>query len=444
MSTYDEIISEFILTLPSIVDDADYVCLQFLAYISLAAKTPGPHQFAADEFRRKPDMALNFLGQAIIPVVDPDAIGAFRKVPLWEAFDRALPRVRETMVDKAQGTIKYDGATYEQAKHRLEKFLAGGFSNMDESVVILLHNIWQVKRKMAMLPVEDHMCGILCSPRGRTGKSVFIHNWIAPLRAFAVPASLSSLADERKYHCYCEAFIVYCEELGIKSTHDKNTIYPLLRDFITAEELSGRSAYERKVATFRNNSTIIAAANIESLDEVLNDSTGNRRFGAMHVTSFVDRIPQVWDAAPFWRSVDENKASPLHYFSDIRQQVIVRQIEESASCINSMEEQWLDERAIVPGGQYFIPCGILRNHYLKNNKSGVNPIVFGRRVSKKLRNTSKKKIGGMCVRGFWVCCPWALNCNMLMESGYMQPENGLAAAPVDDISDDLNDLAEAL
>lgn len=172
---------------------------------------------------------------------------------------------------------------------------------------VLDHWMWQVKRKMAKLPVYHHLMPVLSGPQG-SGKSTLIDNIITQFEYWvATRTSLDQIADHRTQPGIAETYIVFCDELQGASKTDMDS----LKHFITSPTVDYRPMATNDLARKTNNCTLIGATNC-SLPDMIRDSTGMRRFYEIITLDKLD-----WDklnAFPWkaWiKSIDETQESPI-------------------------------------------------------------------------------------------------------------------------------------
>jgi|GEM_PF-4784325 len=191
---------------------------------------------------------------------------------------------------------------------------------------VMMHFIWQVKRKMDGLPVRWHLCPVFISRQQGTGKSEFVRNLCKPFGlgtqfSLAVQKTLGELSDEREQAVNFSRFIIFLDELSGASKAE----WSKLKSLITADLLQPRVLGTNMQDLVKNNATFIATANADSLADKIKDDTGNRRFFPIAVSSFVGvpsfccehplirlmigegehLYPLRFDSKPLWSLVDE-------------------------------------------------------------------------------------------------------------------------------------------
>ncbi len=170
----------------------------------------------------------------------------------------------------------------------------------------ILHFIWQVKRKMKGMPVSHHMMPIFCGETGK-GKSVALKdNFLKPLQSLCGIRTLGIFDDDRTWGYFENHLVVFFDEMAKGSKHNAER----LKMVITASDFDIEPKYEglRKA---KQNSTFIGATN-QTIETVIQDETGNRRFFPIDATEDTDRgTINSLDYLALWQSVDETMECPI-------------------------------------------------------------------------------------------------------------------------------------
>lgn len=209
--------------------------------------------------------------------------------------------------------------------------------NSDLDVVVVKHFLWQVKRKLAGLPVEQHMMPVLFGRSG-AGKSVAVSKLIEPLRAVALQTDMSIFSDPFSRRAFSRNFLVFFDELQGSDNADVNT----MKQIITAPVIEWRAMRSERVMSAPQNSTFIGCSNDPVRDRI-KDPTSSRRFWQINCADQIDwpAINSI-DYLALWRSVDENAPTPiLEHLSDIRK------VQEAEIRVKDSIEQWLEEMCDV-------------------------------------------------------------------------------------------------
>jgi hypothetical protein len=199
--------------------------------------------------------------------------------------------------------------------------------------IVMKHFIWQVKRKLAGLPVEQHMMPVLFGRSG-AGKSVAVSRLIEPLRSVALQTSMSIFSDPFSRRAFARNFLVFFDELQGSDNTDVNT----MKQIITAPVIEWRAMRSERVMSAPQNSTFIGCSNDPVCDRI-KDPTSSRRFWQINCADQMDwQAINSIDYLALWRSVDENAPAPvLEHLSDIRK------IQEAEIRVKDSVEQWLEE-----------------------------------------------------------------------------------------------------
>lgn len=198
----------------------------------------------------------------------------------------------------------------------LEKFVGAVTSNekTELTLAILKHFIWQVKRKMKGLRVQDEMMPVLSGPQ-RSGKTQAIAKLMAPLKELVGLKSVSSLTQDNQFPMFESFYVIICDEMARSAQADIDT----LKGIITSTHLQTKRYYAQTQLHIKNNCTLIGSSNY-TLDALLKDPTGMRRFFEVQSLEVCDwnAINSV-DYLELWRSVDhtaENFIAP--YLTEIQ------------------------------------------------------------------------------------------------------------------------------
>lgn len=200
-------------------------------------------------------------------------------------------------------------------------------------VAVVKHFLWQVKRKLAGLPVEQHMMPVLFGRSG-AGKSVAVSRLIEPLKAVALQTDMSIFSDPFSRRAFARNFLVFFDELQGSDNANVNT----MKQIITAPIIEWRAMRSERVMSAPQNSTFIGCSNDPVRDRI-KDPTSSRRFWQINCADQIDwQAINSIDYLTLWRSVDENAPAPvLEHLSDIRK------VQEAEIRVKDSVEQWLEE-----------------------------------------------------------------------------------------------------
>lgn len=213
--------------------------------------------------------------------------------------------------------------------------VCGNSSSLD--IVVVKHFLWQVKRKLAGLPVEQHMMPVLFGRSG-AGKSVAVSKLIEPLLLVVLQADMSIFSDQFSRRAFARNFLVFFDELRGSDNADVNA----MKQIITAPVVEWRAMRSERVMSAPQNSTFIGCSN-DPVHDRIKDPTSSRRFWQINCADQIDwQVINSIDYMALWRSVDENSPSPiLVHLSDIRK------VQEAEIRVRDIVEQWIEETCEV-------------------------------------------------------------------------------------------------
>lgn len=253
----------------------------------------------------------------------------------------------------------------------LERFIKALFPKADKKKLAFAQKvfecfIWQVKRKIAGLPVEHHIMTVLYSKQHGTGKSVSIGRLMDPLKEFVLHLQLDVFRDPFFRKAFSENFVVIFDELQGAGRTDIES----MKNVITAEDLSARGMRTQDIDTIKQCCTFVGTTN-RPLADLIFDNTGMRRFVELELDGMADLeliTGEKWengerkkaknpiDFLKVWQSVKEFTLNPIL--------AIKEEIEEHQETLRTQStlEQWVEEFEISPGD---VPNdrNVLFNHY---------------------------------------------------------------------------------
>lgn len=265
---------------------------------------------------------------------------------------------------------------------------------------MLQHFIWIVKRKMLGQPIAHHIMPILWNPRQGMGKSYSIYKLLSPLGDLSKTSDMTIFSDKRDWDLFENHYVIFVDEMAKINRVDVDS----LKKIITESQITYRAPYGRTPKSIQNKASFIGTSNNDP-EDILRDTTGNRRFWAIKSSDVIDQesINKI-DYLKIWQSVD-----PLSecLISDILPEMRAHQETYRAK---SPVESWIEDRGAEDTSQVedgFSPTRALFedfSDYLKESYSGKVPFVyhsntFGRQLShlgyKRSRN---KNINGFTIR----------------------------------------------
>lgn len=200
-------------------------------------------------------------------------------------------------------------------------------------LIVMKHFIWQVKRKLAGLPVDNHIMPVVYGLSG-IGKSVAVSKLLEPLKSVALQTDMSIFSDQFGRRAFARNFVIFFDELQGSDNADINS----MKQTITAPVVEWRAMRSEKTMSAPQNSTFIGCSN-DLVRDRIKDPTSSRRFWQINCAAKID-----WDAINnidyfgLWLSVDEKSPSPLiNYLTDIRK------VQEQEIRSKDVVEQWADE-----------------------------------------------------------------------------------------------------
>ena len=126
--------------------------------------------------------------------------------------------------------------------------------------------------------VVNHTVLLLCSEIQNIGKTTFINNLLPPeLRAY-LSTGLINPSNKDDLAKIAQAMLINLDEFEGMSGRELN----IFKDLVTRKVISIRLPYARRSQNFPHTASFAGTCNYQ---EVLHDTTGNRRFLCFHVDS---------------------------------------------------------------------------------------------------------------------------------------------------------------
>ncbi len=204
---------------------------------------------------------------------------------------------------------------------------------VDYVIAVLQKFVWQIKRKMDRMIVTDHIMPIIVGAQG-TGKTEFIERLIGPINENVSFPNLREVTDSRNRSIWKRWALVIDEMEGAERTD-----VDALKNVITKKVVSGRVMFSGDDFNDRNEACLVGNSN-RSLDELIKDSTGLRRFVQLNWADIGEAewaVINATDFAGLWRSIDPAADDPLKPFKDYTR---ARQEEYRQK---SIIEQWVTD-----------------------------------------------------------------------------------------------------
>ena len=183
---------------------------------------------------------------------------------------------------------------------------------MDYTIAVVRKFIWQVKRKMVGLPVFDHIMPVLHGAQG-TGKTQFIQRFVGPIAENVSYPNLKEITDSRNRQLWKRWVLIVDEMEGYEKTD-----VDALKNVITKTTISGRVMFTSDDFNETNSASLIGASN-KTLDELIRDTTGMRRFIQLNWANLDEAGWSVINGIDYlglWKSVDETSVDPLKPFKE--------------------------------------------------------------------------------------------------------------------------------
>lgn len=343
-------------------------------------------------------------------------VPGFSKEKIELCVSKYQQRERDKSLSELLLKLAHSGQSLDESHKIFVEFLRPALAeplDAETDAWVLMHFIWQVKRRMLGLDVRWHLCPVFMSREQGTGKSEFVRNLCLPFGlgkqvSFAVQKTLGELADERELAANLSRFVVFLDELSGASKAE----WSKLKSIITAEILQPRILGTNIQDMVKNKSTFIATANADSMDEKIKDDTGNRRFYPIKVKNFVNipafcceqevirsmigesRVlyPLRFDSTPLWQLVDAKWEFFLPVSEIQRVQAGHRAQDEIECFIESLHIQsddqlipaeWIESGILHTAFKRFAP----KSHYARSQK------LFTRRLGALLGIRPEAKAG---------------------------------------------------
>lgn len=224
------------------------------------------------------------------------------EVDRWLMREKALRRLEMIEMIRFDPTVKADA--------EWDNLLGACFDGDPTGIVraMLKKFIWQVKRKFSGLFVEHHIMLVITGPQG-VGKTEFVKRLCAILDRGVCHTDFMELTDNRNMEIWRYP-VLFLDEMGKASKADA----AMIKRAITSNVFHRRVMKSNNSTPVLHDATLIGCAN-ESIDYLIKDETGMRRFFELHYTHTPDwsLLNSVnWSA--IWASVDEQAEDPSKPF----------------------------------------------------------------------------------------------------------------------------------
>lgn len=257
------------------------------------------------------------------------------------------PRLIEQQLKDLRTRVSYNEQVARAGRTSLEQWMHGVLFRPPTDVerAVMLHFLWQVKRKLFGKPTYYHMMPVYVSAQG-TGKTTAIQMLVEPLREVVSNTTLEQFTDQRSWATLSRTYIKVVDEMAKAERTDMAT----LKMALSAEGvLEYRPMRSNDLEQVIQNNTFIGTSN-EEISGLIRDYTGVRRFfqiiGCMKPVHELDpkdkerhwQMLKTADMLAIWRSVDE-ELSILPEFREHQLAIAEIQVEELQSR-SSFDEFW--------------------------------------------------------------------------------------------------------
>lgn len=240
-----------------------------------------------------------------------------KKVKYWlYTISRAFGEIKRKAEKETMQQVAFDSKLPESTE--LDKLLVAMTGKVDPvHRAVLQHFMWQVKRKLAGLPVTYHMMPIVWGKQ-KSGKSETVKKLLAPISGYVYNGlAFNQIGDDRYYKSFHLNLVIFFDEMRKVDKVDIEA----LKQIITAPLLTYRILGKNSYATVPQRSTMIGVSNLNP-SSLIKDDTGMRRFFYIETLDKMNfEMLATVDFAGIWRAVDERRDNPyiLDYFNEIDQ-----------------------------------------------------------------------------------------------------------------------------
>ena len=229
--------------------------------------------------------------------------------------------------------VRYDGDARQSVWDQLGDTCFTKDDPVYYTIAVIRKFIWQVKRKMASLPVYDHIMPVIFGAQGK-GKTQFIQRFVGPICENVSYPNLKEITDSRNRQLW-KRWVLIVDEMEGYERADVDA----LKNVITKTIVSGRILTTHEDFNEINSASLIGASN-KTLDELIKDGTGMRRFIQLNWADMEEsgwKVVNGIDYLGLWKSIDETGEDPLKQHRDYTR---TRQEEFRQK---SLVEQWITD-----------------------------------------------------------------------------------------------------
>lgn len=180
-------------------------------------------------------------------------------------------------------------------------------------IAVMKKFIWQVKRRLAGMPVTNHLMTVFYGGQGR-GKSKVVEIITSPLGHLVSTGDFQRLGDIREVAMF-QSFVVVLDEMQKATRTDIERV----KNVVTRDHFNYRPMHSNSNMSSIQNATFIGTSN-KTLDQLIFDETGNRRF--FQIDWLLSTGAREWDylnslcIEDMWRSVDHLGDDPTANFME--------------------------------------------------------------------------------------------------------------------------------
>jgi hypothetical protein len=172
-------------------------------------------------------------------------------------------------------------------------------------VAVIEHWIWQVRRRMAGLPIEHDIMPVLYGVQG-SGKTTAVDMLCAVLCELSVPVTATQIIDPREAPLLARALIGRWDELAGSNKSESE----MLKRAVTGATIAFRRLYSQDYEIRRRTITFIGTSNLP-LNVIIRDTTGARRFAELPASKVDWDLLNGIDMAQVWRGTSESDPAPI-------------------------------------------------------------------------------------------------------------------------------------
>jgi hypothetical protein len=235
------------------------------------------------------------------------------------------------------------------------------------------------------------MMAIFYSKIGGYGKTELVKRLTSPARGLDMPTDFGQLSDDRFRESMTQTYVLLLDEMQKAESANIET----LKHIITAEDLSWHIMNTTSVGRGLNIGTALGTSN-KSLAELFHDYSGLRRFYEIEMDPRTEE--QGWDDInsfdylALWKSVDENKPSPikavLSKVKEVQQESVAidpvqRFLEGCVALSTSDVEKWISSDDLYTQFDNWDTA--------TKEKSGIKKHTFQVRLRQQLKAAQMKK-----------------------------------------------------